>query len=149
MPGASPGAVVDNDGGQVVEAGPAARQPSPREVLEQVARHVESVERELYVIVQLGAGVGGPPESFDVQAQHVGQPADQELFGGGLLGLAGVAEEALRVGQLLRLDKLVEAVVDVAGLVLPLPHGTLHINQKSIQGLLAKKSIICNFTKKQ
>ena len=111
-----PGAVMNYDGGEVVEAGPAARQPRPRQVLEQVARHVQPVQRELYVVVQLGAGVGRPPEPLHVKAEYVGQPTDQKLFRRRLLGLAGIAEKTLRVGEFFGFYKLLETVVDVAGL---------------------------------
>ena len=49
-----------------------------------------------------------------METENPGQLPDPELLGAGLLGLAGVAEEPLRVSQLLSLHELLEAVVDVA-----------------------------------
>ena len=106
--------MVHNHSRQVVETAARIREPRPGQVLQQVAGHVQPVQGKLDENVQLGAGVGRPPEPLDVQAEHVGQPADPELLGRRLLGLADIAEEALRVGQLLHFDKLLETIVDVA-----------------------------------
>ena len=114
VPRSGPRPMVHNHSRQVVETAARIREPRPGQVLQQVAGHVQPVQGKLDENVQLGAGVGRPPEPLDVQAEHVGQPADPELLGRRLLGLADIAEEALRVGQLLHFDKLLETIVDVA-----------------------------------
>ena len=106
--------MVHNHSRQIIETAPRVGEPCARQILQQVAGHVQSVQRKLDENVQFGPRVGCPTEPFDVEAEHVGQPADPELFGGGLLGLADVAEEPLRVRQLLHLHKLLQAVVDMA-----------------------------------
>jgi len=125
--GAGSRPVVHDHSRQVVETAPRVREPRPRQVLEQVAGHVQPVQRELDEYVQLGAGVGRPAEPLHVQAEHVGQPADPELFGGRLFGFADVAEESLRVGEFFHLDEFLEAIVDVADgwcfAILGLPYG--------------------------
>ena len=45
-----------------------------------------------------------------VNPTHVGQPPDPELFGGGLLPITSSAQEPLRVGELLHVRELGEAV---------------------------------------
>jgi hypothetical protein len=114
VPGAGSGPVVHNHSRQIVETAARIREPRPGQILQQVAGHVQAIERKLDENVQFGARVRCPAETFDVQAEHVGQPTDPELLGGGLLGLAHVAEESLRVGEFFHFDKLLETVVDVA-----------------------------------
>ena len=118
--------MVHNHSSEVIEAATRVGKPGARKVVEQVVGHVETIQWKLYKGVQLGAGVSCPPKSLDVQAKDIGKPSDSELFRARLLRLTTVAVEALRIRKLLPLDKLLQAVVDVAvGLlfvVLRLPH---------------------------
>ena len=66
-----PRSVVDDDGGEVVEAGPRVGAPRLVEVGEEVVGHVEAAQRELHVSVQLRPREGRPPEPLQVQAQHL------------------------------------------------------------------------------
>ncbi len=95
---------------QVVEAGSRVGAPGLVQVVQQVRRHVQSLQRELHVGVDLGAGEDCPPEPLDVQAEDVGEPPDPKLLGGGLLPSAPVAEEALRLPKLLHVGELGQAV---------------------------------------
>ena len=63
--------MVDDDGGEVVEAGPGVGAPRLVEVGEEVVGHVEAAQRELHVRVQLRPREGRPPETLQVQAQHL------------------------------------------------------------------------------
>ena len=63
---------MNDNGGQIVKVGAGTGVTSPGHILQQVARHVQSVEWELNVIVKLGAGVGCPSKPLHVQAEHVG-----------------------------------------------------------------------------
>ena len=63
--------MVDDDGGEVVEAGPRVGAPRLVEVGEEVVGHVEAAQRELHVRVQLRPREGRPPETLQVQAQHL------------------------------------------------------------------------------
>ena len=72
MSRAGPGAVMNDNGGQIVKVRAGTRVTSPGHILQQVARHVKSVEWELNVIVELGAGVGRPSKPLYMQAEHVG-----------------------------------------------------------------------------
>ena len=52
------------------------------------------------------------PEAFYVEAKNSWKAPDAELLGAGLLGLAAVAVEPLRVSQLLSLDKFLQTNVN-------------------------------------
>ena len=58
--------MVDNDGGQVVEAAPGVGEAGAGEVVEQVAGHVEAVERKLDEGVDFSPGIRGPSKPFNV-----------------------------------------------------------------------------------
>ena len=66
-----PRSVVDDDGGEVVEAGSRVGAPRLVEVGEEVVGHVEAAQRELHVRVQLRPREGRPPETLQVQAEHL------------------------------------------------------------------------------
>ena len=63
--------MVDDDGGEVVEARACVGAPRLVEVGEEVVGHVEAAQRELHVRVQLRPREGRPPEPLQVQAQHL------------------------------------------------------------------------------
>ena len=75
------------------------------EILEKIARHVETVQWEFDESVNLGSCVGRPAESFDMKTENRWQFSDPELLGAWLLRLARVAEELLRVTELFFLNK--------------------------------------------
>jgi len=72
--------------------------PGLVEVCQQVVRHVQPLQRERDVGVDLGARVGAPPEPLDVKAKNPGKTPDPELLGGALFALARPANPVFRLG---------------------------------------------------
>ena len=102
--------MVDDDRGEVVLARGRVRAPCLVQVGEQVLAHVEALQGELDVGVDLGAGVGRPAEPLHVEAEDVREAADPELLGRGLLRAAAVAVEAVGVRELLHVREFLQAV---------------------------------------
>ena len=63
--------MVDDDGGQVVEAGSGVWAAGFVQVGEQEGRHVQTMQGKLDVIVKLGPRVGAPPETLQMKAQDL------------------------------------------------------------------------------
>jgi len=61
-----PSPVVHNHSRQVVQAAAWIRESGAREVIKEVARHIEAIQRKLYVGVNLGSSVGCPSEPFNM-----------------------------------------------------------------------------------
>ena len=102
--------MVNDDRGEVVLARGRVRASRLVQVGEQVLAHVEALQGELDVGVDLGAGVGRPAEPLHVEAEHVREAADPELLGRGLLRAAAVAVEAVGVRELLHVREFFQAV---------------------------------------
>lgn len=101
---------MDDDGGEVVLARRRVRAPRLVQVGEQVLAHVEPLEGELDEGVDLRPRVGRPPEPLHMQAEHVREAADPELFRRRLLRAAAVAVELVGVRELLHVRELSQTI---------------------------------------
>lgn len=104
---------MHDDGGQVVQRGARVGASRLVQVAQQVIGHVEAIQGELDVGVDLGSRIGTPTETLQMQTKNVRQSTDPKFLSRRLFSVATGTEKSLRIGQFLNVGELSQTICKI------------------------------------